>query len=355
MPKSRRRYSRRHGLGSGAGGRLSTTRLVVIAAALLVSGYAVVVAVQVRPAERVYGRSADQSFVAMVVPIADESNDTGEELSSMLGVEGVKFGTPTLMATLDTMLGDAKGAVSQFESLKTPSYVSGAASSCLQALRTRADTLGSFRSAIASLLQAPDPGAATAIQGLGTRLIGSDRSWSDCRDQLRSAPGLELDSVPASAWVGAQTLWDQVSVESFVSAVSESGPDAGHPIGGGLEILAVSVSPPAEITRAGFGVLPTTTSIELAVIVEGTGTMPEPHVNVTASLVPEKGHGEAATETATTSVGPGLSVSVHPPALEVLPGASYLLEVSASPAGSDASSKRTYRISVASASGLADP
>jgi hypothetical protein len=309
----------------------------------------------VSPAERAYERSADQSFVALVVPIANESNDTASELSSMLGVDGVKLGTPTLMATLDTMVGDAEAAVSQFESLATPSAVSGAASSCLSALRTRAGTLGSFRSAVASVLQASDPGAATTIQSLGALLVDSDQSWSACRDRLRSAPGLELDSVPASAWVGARTLWDQVSVESFVSAVSESGPDAGRPVGGGLEIIAVSGNPPAEVTVRGFGVLPTTTSLDLAVVVEDTGTMPEPHVTVSASLIPQKGHGQAASDSLETSIGPGLSISVHPAALSVAPGASYLLEVSAVAGGSGASSKRSYRISIASQSGLANP
>ncbi len=116
----------------------------------LVGIFVAVVAVQLGPAERIYDRSLDASFAASVAPIADESNDTGSELSSMLGGADARLSFASLVATLDSMIGDANAAVGQFETLSTPGDLTGAASSCLSALESRASVLEAFRSSVAT-------------------------------------------------------------------------------------------------------------------------------------------------------------------------------------------------------------
>ena len=219
MPKRRRRYSRRKGLGAVARKRRWLT--VSGAAGLaLVGGFFAIVAVQVGPAERTYESSVDQSFAASVTPIADETNDTGNELSSILGGGDASLAAPTLVATLDSMVGDADEAVGQFETLNAPGNLKGAASSCLSALESRASVLGSFRTSVVTLVSGSPAGqrsasggqtaqAETSIEHLGSNLSAADESWSDCRSSMLDAPGRELNSVPVSVWVGDQPVWQR--------------------------------------------------------------------------------------------------------------------------------------------------
>lgn len=357
MPKRRRRYPRRRGFGSVARKRRWLT-VSVAAGFTLIGGFVAVVAVQLGPAERPYESSVDESFAASVAPIADESNDTGNELSSMLGGADTRLSFASLVATLDSMVGDANEAVGQFETLSTPSDLTDAAASCLDALRSRAQVLGGFRSSVATLVSrsATDPGgrsglarAETSIEHLGLSLAGADESWSDCRRAMFDAPGKGRNSIPSSVWVGAQAVWDGASVVDFIDDLTLSAPLVPSPP---LAIAAVSVSPPAVVTLRGVDELPLTTSLYLHVVVADRNDLEEEDVVATVSVEPLGTQGEPDSASSEASIGPGQSLSFHPPALKVTPGASYKLEVTVTGPGQSGPALRSYRIAVDSASGI---
>ncbi|MGO9344134.1 MAG: hypothetical protein ACLP6E_16730 [Acidimicrobiales bacterium] len=317
-----------------------------------------VVAVQIGPAERTYESSVDESFAASVTPIADESNDTGSELSSMLGGADARIGSASLVATLDSMIGDANEAVGQFETLSTPPDLTGAASSCLSALESRARILGTFRSSVATLvsMSATDAGrrsdeaqAESSIEHLGLSLGAADESWSDCRSAMLDAPGRSRNSVPSSVWVGPDPAWEQASVVSFIDDLTQSAPLVPTPP---LVITAVSASPPAVVTLRGVDELPVTSTLTLHVVVADKNNLEEKGVVATVSLTPVGATGDPASSSSEASIGPGQAFSFHPRALEVSPGASYTLEVTVTGPGQSAPAVRSYRISVDSSNGV---
>lgn len=360
MPKRRRRYSRRKGLGALAFNRRWRT-LSGMAALTLIAGFVAVVAVQVGPAERIYVRSIDSSFAASVTPIAQESNDTANELASMLGGADAKLGSALLVATVDSMVGDANESVHQFEMLSTPSNLTAAASSCLSALQSRARVLEAFRSSVATLVtgsvtdqigpaRAGTAQAETSIEHLGVDLSGADESWSRCRDAMLEAPGRGLNSVPPSVWVGAETAWQAPTMISFIDDLTQSAPTVTvEP----LAIAAVSCDPPAVVTRGGIDELPMATSLSVHVVVFDQNHGEESDVVATVSLEPLGAAGRPDTVSSEASIGPGQAFSFHPPPLTVTPGATYRVEVIVTGPGQNPPSRRIYRISVGSDSGAA--
>jgi hypothetical protein len=358
MP-SRRRYSRRRGVGVAAARRRFRLTAAAIVALVVVGGFFAVVAVQVGPAERPYDSSVDGSYAASIGPIAEETNATGSELSSI--VEGRdSLAEAKLVATLDSLVGDADSAVGQFETVTPPVGVAGAASACRLALEDRADAVGVFRRAVATLLAGTTSassgvGAAagatlaeSSIEKLGSVLVSADHAWSVCRRELLADPGSRRDAVPVSAWVGSRAVWEAPSVSRFVSAVESIAP----PVGGQpLVVVAVRASPPAFITEGGADVLPLTKDLDVDVVVEYRGTTTETTVTVRVSLQPLGSRGHPATSSSVGSVEPGGSVSLHPRALSVTPGASYVLEVVATGPGQSTPSTRRFRIAIASATG----
>ncbi len=357
MPKRRQRYPRRKGFGAVALKRRWLT-LSLATGLTVIGAFVAVVAVQIGPAERTYESSVDESFAASLTPIADESNDTGNELSAMLGGADAKIGFESLVATLDSMIGDANQAVGQFETLSTPSDLTGAASSCLSALRSRARILGTFRSSVATLasVSATDPGsrseeaqADSSIEHLGFSLAGADASWSECRVAMLDAPGSSRNSVPASVWVGPGSAWEQESVVSFIDDLTQSAPLVPRPP---LLIAAVSASPPAVVTSSGVDELPLTSSLVLHVVVTDSNNLEEKGVVVTVSLTPTGSVGDPASSSSKASIGPGQAFSFHPPALQVSPGASYILEVRVTGPDQSTPAVRRYRISIESPNGV---
>jgi hypothetical protein len=370
MPKKRRRYARRHGL-VGAAARRRRLLILAFVAITLIGGFFAVVAVQLNPAERIYERSVDASFATLVTPIAEQSNDTGSELRSMLGGADSKLSDSSLVATLESMVGAAQSAVEQFELLSPPSNLQGAASLCLAALQGRAHSLGVFRSAVSTLMQGPiaDPSgqgqgqgqsistagtsqAETSIEQLGSALGASDNSWSQCRHDLLQAPRRGANAVPESEWVGSKDVWRRASLTSFITGLSGSAPRVAGPP---LAIVTVAGSPPAVVTVKGADVLPVTTLYSLHVVVADLWSTVERDVVVTVSLRPFGSTGSATKSSAESSIDPGQSVSFHPPALAVSPGATYALEIAVTGPGQQQPAARSYRIAVASAAGLPGP
>lgn len=358
MPKKRRRYSRRRGL-VGAAARSRRLLVGALAAATIVGGFLAVVAFQVGPAERIYQRNIDASFATLVTPIARESNDTGLELTSILGGGDSSLGNRALVATLATMVGDADSAVAQFRVLTPPPNLSKAAYSCFSSLQGRARALAAFRSAVATLTQGPSAGttgqgetsqAETSIEHLASALTTTDVSWSDCRNAMLHVPGTGANSVPESAWVGFDAaVWQQASVAGFITGLSESAP---HVVVPPLPIVTVSGSPPAVISSGGADVIPVTSLYSLHVVVADVSDTEEKNVVVTLSLQPIGSIGTAVSRSSEASILQGQSVSFHPPALPVTPGATYTLDVQVTGPGQTSPVTHTYKITVASQSGV---
>ncbi len=363
MPKKRRRYSRRHGL-VGAAARRRRLLIVALVAGTLIGAFFAVVGLQVGPAEIIYERNIDSSFASLVTPIAEDSNNTGSQLSLMLGGGDSKLANSSLVATLESMAGDARSEVDEFEVLTPPSNLDAAASYCLSALRGRARALGAFRSAVAALLQGPAVGptsqgqsvstpgtsqAETSIENLGSVLTVADNSWSDCRRALLEAPGRGANMIPVSAWVASQDVWRQTSVANFITELFASAPRAARLP---LAIVTVAGEPPAVVTVGGADVLPAATLYSLHVVVADLGSTEEHNVVVTVSMLPRGTNGTAVSRSAEASIEPDQSASFHPPALPVTPGATYVLEVSVTGPGQTTPAARSYRITVASSSGI---
>jgi hypothetical protein len=355
MPKRRRRYSLRKGLGSVAIRRRRRVAVACSALIVVIGAFLAIVAVQVTPAERIYVASLDATFATSMNPIAKETNYTGSELSSMLKDPGNKLVRATFVANLDAMVGDANQAVTQFETLTPPGNLSRPASECLSALRARANGLATFRTAIAAVLADPPgdaqsaPSAESSIDQVRSVLSSSDSSWSVCRQGVLEAPYRGRNALPESVWVGSKTQWGQVALAGFVSDIASIVTSATQPI----SILAVSIDPPSVVTIAGSDVLPTTSRVSVHVVVRNMTNTEEPNVAVKVSLVPTQGASSASGVHAesTAALAGGQAASFHPAALEVSAGTPYELEVTATESGGGVSVTRRYRISIAPESG----
>jgi hypothetical protein len=361
VARKRRRFSRRHGLGGPAARRRRNLIVAVVAVAVVVGGFIATVAVQVGPAERVYERSVNSSFAALIVPIAKETNGTGADLSSMLAGGYSNLDRANFLATLDSLVGEASTAVEQFKVLSPPRNLSKAAASCLSALKTRATALAAFRQAVAVLLASPgsttasDPTGQTAavtqaelsIENLGQTISTSDDTWSTCRHLLLAAPGRGRNSVPVSDWTASESLFQGTSVDSFVSSLTSTAPPA-EP----LKIVAVAGEPASVIKLHDAEVLPVTSTFSVHVVVLDTTTMQERNVVATASIVPLGPTGERQSVSSEATIEAGGSFSFHPAALKVTPGATYLLQVTVTGPGQGTPSTDSYRIAVSTATGV---
>jgi hypothetical protein len=256
------------------------------------------------------------------------------------------------------MVGDANQVVGQFETLATPRNLTGAASSCLSALRSRARDLGQFRSSVATLvsLSATDAGgrsdealAETSIEHLGLSLAAADESWSECRNAMTLAPGRAGNLVPASVWVGSQPVWGGASVVNFIDDLTGTAPLSPTPP---LVIAAVSADPPAVVTLHGIDELPLTSTLSLHIVVADRNNLEEKGVVARISVTPIGAAGASDSTSSEASIGPGQAFSFHPPALKVTPGATYTLEVTVTGPAQSAPIARSYRISVDSANGV---
>jgi hypothetical protein len=168
-----------------------------------------------------------------------------------------------------------------------------------------------------------------------------------CRRGLLSAPGRGQNTIPVSEWVGTSTAWQPESEATFVSDLSADvmqGP-------GPLRIVAVAGNPPAEVTVDGASVLPVTSNLAVLVVVSDTASTEVSGVRVVVSIRPTGTLGVPHSSSSTSSIGPGQSVSFHPAALDVQPGASYSLVITATADGPGASASRSYQIRIASANG----
>ncbi|MFZ0666336.1 MAG: hypothetical protein WAM97_11320 [Acidimicrobiales bacterium] len=372
MPNRRRRYlrrrSRNRSLGVAALRRRRRLSAGLVVVAIVVGVFAAVVIDQIPRAERPYESSLDSTFATSVAPIAEASNYTGTELSSVLGQRS-HVDLNTFQATLASMIGDADQAVSDFEGLNPPGQIQAATLSCLASLKMRAAALATLHQAVATVLTNPLSAEATGsatqaestIEQLSSTLSTSDHRWATCRSELLKAPGKRENSVPVSAWVGSPSTWDSDGVVGFVQALLDAGSaGAGQP----LAIVAISSTPPSEVTVGGYDVLPVTNSVDLHVVVENTSTLAEHDVTVKATLSPiaVKGNPGSTAPTAsaastvsaamTASIAAGQSVSLHLSPLQVTPGDDYLLDVTASEPGMTQPVSRSYRIEIESTRGV---
>lgn len=320
---------------------------------VVVAGFLTIVGFQLGPAERPYERSLDASFAASVGPIAEETNYTGRELASILHGSGPHLDRATILATIESMAGDAASVVDQFENLTPPRNLFGAASSCLESLRQRSAALASLQHSVSVLLSAsvdgdPSPGAETSIEGLEGVLSGSDEDWSRCRHDMMESPGRLENALPESRWVGSKTMLTQASVVQFVSTVLTA---ATSRLAEPLAIVTVSSDPLAVRTPSGSQVLPATRTLSVRVVVADTGTLAEHGVVVNVAVEPIGASGSPASARSSGDIAAGESCSFHVPALAVSPGATYELTVTVAGPRQTSPVRASYRIAVASENG----
>jgi len=363
MPKRRRRYSRRRGLGVVATRKRRRLTLTVAAVTIVVGGFAAIVIVQLAPAEQTYQGSLDSTFAASLGPIARESNYTGSELISMLGHGRGRLDVASFVATLDAMIGNSDQAIAQFETLTPPGGIARASSSCLSSLRERADALTSLRATVADVLDdtatvetgndSATTGSASETEAsmgqIDSTLLAADQMWSTCRHRLLEAPGRQHNLVPASSWVGHSDVWRPATVDQFAETLIGA---ASSSTNGTLVIAAVSGDPPAVVTVDGADVIPVTTTLSLHIVVENSGSVAEADVVTTASLKPMGSTGQPGSSRATASIGAGQSYSFHPAPLRVVAGATYTVTVTVTGPGQAVPATRIYRITVDSPGGL---
>ncbi|MGD0320012.1 MAG: Ig-like domain-containing protein [Acidimicrobiales bacterium] len=328
MVGKRRRFRRR---------RAFKRRL--LPALVLAGGTAVVVVLaigtvsQVSPASSSYRRTVDRGYAALVAPLVVSSNSSGTDLATLLR-EGPTLGRAKFFSELDALASSSEVLAGRFNAITTPVPAAAASSDCARSIDGRARALADLRSTLEGVLggrtgtgarAADEADAVRSMSSVGTSLESDDVLWETCRRSLRQAAGSAR--LVVSAWVSDPSLWAPGALSDYVAAVT------GSPTLAAAHRLAVTTTDtvPAPSQRSAGGILvPPTSSLRVRVVVADQGNVDEQRVEVAASVA--SGTQSASSLQETVDIAAGSAVALLLPALAVVPGASYALRVTATPA-----------------------
>jgi hypothetical protein len=167
------------------------------------------------------------------------------------------------------------------------------------------------------------------IAAAGALLARSDALYRSVQRTLRASAG--DGKLPPSVWVTNRQVWQLGSLAAQVDLVATSSTLAATHY---VVLRTIRLSPPAlpapQGIPASVSVLSPTSHIGVTVVLANQGSSNEPHVTVRFSLA-DQTSGATTSQTRTTSLALGASVTLPDVALRVKPSTSYLLTVQVVP------------------------
>jgi hypothetical protein len=323
MVGDRRRLGRR---------QARTRALVRLGVPLVLSTVVVLLAAgavaHIGPSSGPYRRAVNGGFAALTLPLVQSSDASGASLASFFG-HATRVDRATFFDTLDTLAADTASTQRRFEAV-TPPDPAASVAGCGDAMAARAHAVALVRTAFEGVVGGENGlgtmGLDTAspdVASASTLLLSADSSWSQCRRLLKAAPGHAR--LPASVWIRDRRSVNAAALSGLLGAVAATPSLA--PVHR-LAIVAVVTDPqsvPSQQTR----VAPPTTSLVAHVVIANQGNVNEDGVEVGGTVhVQDQGASPVPVQS-TVTVAAGASASLTLPRFTVVPGATYVLQVTA--------------------------
>jgi hypothetical protein len=321
--------------------------VVLLIAAVVVLAIVVGGLTQVSRQSTGYDANSDRTLAAQGTVAADQSNATAATVREVVN----DLPTQTrqgLQAALDgaVLQTNDEAARTQLAAGSTP--LGSVATQLATVFADRAQAVTQLRAAVYGFLgmQPTAPadapaGAATAATGgaallsatevtnriaaAGALLSHADSLYRSVRTALAAAPG--HGRLPPSVWVTHPQAWQLGSVAAQVDLVATSPTLAAtHDV----VLRTVRITPPALPTPQGtppaVSVISPTSRIGVTVVVANQAPSNEPHVSVRVTLA-DQTSGATTTQTRTTPLALGASVTLPTVTMRVKPSTSYVLTV----------------------------
>jgi hypothetical protein len=346
MPRDRHRPRRRSAWGR------DLPRLVAFAVtAALVVTVAVGAVAYVGTASAGYHRTLSRGFTTLAAPLAARSDGTGVALAYTLA--GMWSTTrPALFSALDSNAAAAAREHRDVQAAASPPAPGGASVGCVDALAMRAEGTIDVQQGIEGILGGRTGTSATAgdqptavrlLEHAGALFVRSDASWERCRHAVSGING--GPRLPRSTWVSDPTGWLPQTLVGVVAALVQVDALRAAPR---LVIGPIATSPALVLTGGAPGVVPSTSTLVLHVVVADQGNVDEHGVRVTARALPvSSSSGSAGASSAPVDVVAGSSVAVSLPPIAVAPGVTYTVDVTAGDTAGGAPASALITLAVA--------
>jgi hypothetical protein len=304
--------------------------LVAVAAIVILAVGAVA---QIGPSSGPDRRVVDRSFAVLANAIVAQSNASGVALNALL-VHGPGLLRTTFFSDLDSLGVETGQADRRFAALTPPDPAGATVRQCGATMVDRQRAATEVGNALQRLLGGrqglgggDEAEAAGALGSAGSLLTSADASWEACRRTLlRSAGSARLRT---STWMSDPSLWTQGSLVHRLS------------------LLALSTDPASVPGRSGVSVLPPTSALRVHVVLADVGNVDEPGVVIVVSAVPQGTSRVPPPVRERVGVDAGGASALSLPPLQVGPGRSYALQITATaPGGATASMSVDVRVSV---------
>ncbi|MHB8220794.1 MAG: hypothetical protein ACYDHU_10835 [Acidimicrobiales bacterium] len=326
--------------------------LVVAAGGLVLAGGVA----KVPAASGSFDQEVNRSYAAQASVIVDESNVTGERLSTLMSTMA-GLSRQALQDQLETLVLATSRTAASAAALAPPVPTRGMEGILVRAMDERASAIAGLRRAVDGLLGLsipPQPGAPdsrgnavappmsqtqaiAAIGTAGSELRAADRAYASVRSAFREAPGHA--TLPSSVWITDSRSWAQGSVQVLVSDVGTSptlAPVTRVVLLQSTLRTGLGAVPPVPVATgstgatSGSGTILPTKALGVTAVVANQGNVAVVGVTVSASVTPVGG-GKGHTVSDRVSVAPGMSLTVALADLPVTPGQAYSLSVAVSP------------------------
>ena len=283
---------------------------------------------KIGPESGPYQRAVDGGYAALTLPLVESSNSSASSMSSFLA-EASALDRATFFSDLDVLASDTASALRRFDAI-TPPEPAVAASGCRDAMADRARATAMLRDAFegvvgghTGLAPVHQAAAATSAGAAGRTLLSGDASWASCRRQMRAAPGHAR--LASSVWIHHPATVDAGALAHLLGAVAAT--RALIPVHR-LTIVAV-VTDPLAVPSGQTRVVPPTRRLVAHVVIANEGNVEENGVEVggVASVQDEPASPVPVQRTVTVAAGASSTLTL--PSFVVVPGSTYVVQVTA--------------------------
>jgi hypothetical protein len=283
--------------------------------------------------------------------VAQQSNATAAQLRAFMST----FSTQTrqgLQADLDAAVQQTADQSASAAAAARSTSVGPIGTDFATVFADRAQSMSELRTAVDGLLgmvPPPDPGSSAAesstpgdgpaqlsaneainrITAAGTLLAQADHLYVSVRHELAGAVG--DGRLPKSVWVTDPGAWGPGNISAQIDVLATSPNLASTHY---LELRTVRLTPPAlpaaPGASAGVSVISPVTQLGVTVVLANNGSVTEPRATVRFTLANETSASRTSTtQSVTTALAAGASVTLPTVTFGVKPGTTYLLTVSA--------------------------